>query len=223
MVVRARAASRIPRRSIDATCRPPRHSARNPLRASTCQPGPPGLRVTETVITGSPVPASSRIALARKRPSFSSMPMIDRDGPALGEEPPLGREIAAHAAVPVEMVGREVEEDRDVGLQRPGELDLVGGELQHHDHAVRGRVEVEHAAADVAADLHRPPGAPPARARASAVVVDLPFEPVMPTTCGSRSKLSQAGVANERKKSPMSLSTATPASQAAATAGCGAG
>jgi hypothetical protein len=57
----------------------------------------------------------------------------------------------------------------------------------------------------------------------SAVVVDLPFEPVMPTTCGARSKLSQAGVANERKKRPTSLSTATPASQAAATAACGAG
>ena len=57
----------------------------------------------------------------------------------------------------------------------------------------------------------------------SAVVVDLPFDPVMPTTCGVRSKASQAGVAKERKKSPMSLSTATPASQAAATAACGAG
>ena len=51
------------------------------MRAKTLQPGPPGLRVTETVMTGSPVPASSRMALARKRPSFSSMPMIERDGP----------------------------------------------------------------------------------------------------------------------------------------------
>ncbi len=57
----------------------------------------------------------------------------------------------------------------------------------------------------------------------SAVVVDLPFEPVTQTTCGVRPKSSHAGVANERKNSPMSLSTATPASQAAATAGCGAG
>ena len=57
----------------------------------------------------------------------------------------------------------------------------------------------------------------------SAVVVDLPFEPVMATTCGVRSKASQSGVAKERKKRPMSLSTATPASQAAAMAGCGAG
>ena len=58
----------------------------------------------------------------------------------------------------VEVVGREVEEDRDVGLQRAGEVDLVGGELEHDDHAVLGRVEVEHAAADVAADLHRAAG-----------------------------------------------------------------
>ncbi len=56
-----------------------------------------------------------------------------------------------------------------------------------------------------------------------AVVVDLPFEPVMATTVGMRSKLSQAGVAKERKNRPMSLSTATPASQAATIAGCGAG
>ena len=54
-------------------------------------------------------------------------------------------------------------------------------------------------------------------------MVDLPFEPVMATTWGVRSKASQSGVAKERKKRPMSLSTATPASQAAAMAGCGAG
>ena len=71
-------------------------------------------------------------------------------------------------------------------------------------------------------DLHRAAG----RAQMwaiSAVVVDLPFEPVMATTSACGRSSSQSGVANERKNRPMSLSTATPASQAAATAGCGAG
>ena len=77
---------------------------------------------------------------------------------AVGEEPALGGEVAAEAAVAVEVVGGEVEEDRDVGLQRAGEVDLVGGELEDDDHAVRGRVEVEDAAADVAADLDRAAG-----------------------------------------------------------------
>ncbi len=57
----------------------------------------------------------------------------------------------------------------------------------------------------------------------SAEVVDLPFDPVTATTRGARSKPSHSSVASERKNRPMSLSTGTPASSAAATAafGCG--
>ncbi len=69
------------RRSIEATWRPWRHSARKPLRAVTVQPSPASLRVTEMAMTGSPVAASSRMTLARKRPSFSSTPMMAREGP----------------------------------------------------------------------------------------------------------------------------------------------
>ena len=57
----------------------------------------------------------------------------------------------------------------------------------------------------------------------SAVVVDLPFDPVTATTRGGWSKRTQASVAKLAKNSPMSLSTGTPASSAAATTGCGAG
>jgi hypothetical protein len=156
----------------------------------------------------------------------AALGLVDADhrslGAALGEEPALGGEIAADAAVAVEVVGREVEEDRDVGLERAGELGLVGGELEHHRLAVAERVERQHAAADVAAIWTGRPAV--ARMWAtSAVVVDLPFEPVIATTWGARSKRAQSSVAWERKKSPTSLSTATPACQAAATAGCGAG
>ena len=49
------------------------------------------------------------------------------------------------------------------------------------------------------------------------------FALVTQTTRGALSNASQAGVANERKKRPISLSTATPASQAATIAGWGAG
>jgi hypothetical protein len=57
----------------------------------------------------------------------------------------------------------------------------------------------------------------------SADVVDFPFEPVTVTTLGRWPKLSHSSVAKLRKNSPMSLSTGTPAAQAAAMAGCGCG
>jgi hypothetical protein len=50
----------------------------------------------------------------------------------------------------------------------------------------------------------------------SAVVVDLPFDPVTATTLGATAISSQPRVAKDRKKSPMSLSTGTPASIARA-------
>ena len=44
--------------------------------------------------------------------------------------------------MPVEMVGREIGEDRNIRRQRAGEVGLVGGKLQHHDLAILRRVEV---------------------------------------------------------------------------------
>ncbi len=57
----------------------------------------------------------------------------------------------------------------------------------------------------------------------SAEVVDLPFEPVTAITFGTGSCRAQSSPPSERKKRPMSLSTGTPASIAAATTRCGAG
>ena len=73
--------------------------------------------------------------------------------PALGEEPALGGEISAHAAVPVEMVGTEIGEDRDIRCQRPGELGLVARQFQHHHAAIPGRIDIEHATTDIAGQL----------------------------------------------------------------------
>ena len=69
------------------------------------------------------------------------------------EKSPFGREIAAEAAVAVQMIGREVQENRDVRRQRAGEVELVRGKLQHHRLAIGGRVKVQHAAPDIAAHL----------------------------------------------------------------------
>ena len=137
VVVRPRQRRHLAQVDRRACCRPPRHSARKPLRAKTCQPGPAELarrRDGDHRIAGAGLLAHG---VGEKPP----LVLVDPDDrprrPALGEEPPLRREIAAHAAVPVEVVGREVEKDRDVRLQRPRQLDLVGRELEHHHHAVR--------------------------------------------------------------------------------------
>ena len=50
-------------------------------------------------------------------------------GATFGKQAPLGREIAAHAVVPVQMVGRKVGKHRDVRRQRARKLGLIRGKL----------------------------------------------------------------------------------------------
>ena len=57
----------------------------------------------------------------------------------------------------------------------------------------------------------------------SAAVVDLPLDPVTATTLGMVSNSSHVSVPSDRKNRPMSLSTGTPAAQARAITGLGAG
>ena len=78
-------------------------------------------------------------------------------GPAFREQPPLGGEVAAKPAVPVEVIGREVGEDADVGGERAREVGLVARKLEHDDVLLARRVEVEHAAADVAGQMRPAP------------------------------------------------------------------
>ncbi len=98
----------------------------------------------------------------------------------------LGRDIARHVAVPVDMVGRDVEPDRDMGAEGLEQLELIGRQLQHIDAARPERREIERAAADIAADLAAPRRRSFRMWPISAVVVDLPLVPVMPTkrACG---------------------------------------
>ena len=59
-------------------------------------------------------------------------------------------------AVAVEVIGREIGEDRDIGRERAGQFGLVGGKLEHDDPAVAGRRDVEDAAPDIAGELAFP-------------------------------------------------------------------
>ena len=88
--------------------------------------------------------------------------------------------VAAHVAVPVEMVGRQVQPDRDVGPEVARQVELVGRHLEHVDAALRRRLQIERGAPDIAADGDRQP-ATASTWPISAVVVDLPLVPVTAT------------------------------------------
>ena len=68
------------------------------------------------------------------------------------DQPLLDRGVILHRAVAVEMVGREVDEQADAGLQRGREVDLERRALHDMHAARRGRRQVEHRHADIAAE-----------------------------------------------------------------------
>ncbi len=68
------------------------------------------------------------------------------------EQPQLRVSVLLEAAVPVEMVGLEVEQDADARPERVHVLELERGELEHEPGAVR-RLEPADRCADVAGDL----------------------------------------------------------------------
>ncbi len=93
----------------------------------------------------------------------------DRDvvGALAREDPQLGGEVVVHRAVPVEMVGLEVQQQRDVGRERHRVLELEGAGLADHGRvAVAPTVAGERADGepDVAGDVDRPPRRAPDRA-----------------------------------------------------------
>ena len=100
--------------------------------------------------------AGTRRASCRRhaREGSSSTP-ITAQSPALlaGEDVLLGGDIARHVAMAVDMVGRDVEPDRDMGAE--GLAAARAGRTTARAHRCRPaeRREVERAAADIAADL----------------------------------------------------------------------
>jgi hypothetical protein len=76
----------------------------------------------------------------------------------VAEDPALGRDVAVEAAVAIEMVGADVEEDGDVEADRQGEVELIGRQLQHVGPVRAQRFQRQGRGADVAADLRLEPG-----------------------------------------------------------------
>ena len=78
------------------------------------------------------------------------------DGDAVGvaaiEDPALGGDVTIHGAVTVDVVGRDVDQHRDVEHVREDELELIGGEFE--DIGARGaeRIERQHRRPEIAAD-----------------------------------------------------------------------
>ena len=79
-------------------------------------------------------------------------PMTARS--ARGDEALLDGRVVLDRAVPVEMVGRDVEQHADVGFKRWRQVDLKRRHLDDMDAVARGRLERQDRRADVAADLH---------------------------------------------------------------------
>ena len=167
------------RRSMDATWRPLRYSGKA-LAAKTDQPKVPVLSRRHADHPSSP-PHGHLVG------PDSGPRVVDADdgavGAAFGEEPALASEAAAQGRRGgPDGRARDCEDPRYRGSAR-GQGRSGSWRVPAPPTAVMGGVERQHAQADIAADL--------GRAAAffrmwwiSAVVVDLPFEPVMAMTRG---------------------------------------
>ena len=121
--------------------------------------------------------APAAVISVRSADQGSSTPMIGCPCPV--DKPRLGGDVVLHRAVAVEMVGRDVEQDGDVGIKLTAQVELVGRAFEHID-----RAAVRPPSEDAVPIL--PPSArrgPPLRDMwpIRAVVVDLPLVPVMAT------------------------------------------
>ena len=86
------------------------------------------------------------------------MHVVDADDDISGlggllEQPRLHRDIVLHAAVAVEMIGREIAEHRHVRHQAGRKFDLVGRDFQHIDRPGGWRRQLQNRLADIAAGL----------------------------------------------------------------------
>ena len=71
----------------------------------------------------------------------------------LPEKPRLDGGIIVHAAMAVDMIGRQVGQDADIRRQARRQVDLEAGHFQHIDGLGRRRRQLQHRLADIAADL----------------------------------------------------------------------
>ena len=140
-----------------------------------------------------------------RRRHSTSKPRVDRGGMrivdadhdmaalrGLFQQARLDRDIVLHRSVTVDMVGRDVGQNRHVGHETRREIDLIGRNLQHIDRAGRWRLRKSSTGLPILPPIS---AAKPQDARIwpiSAVVVDLPLVPVTAMT-GARPGLRAIG------------------------------
>ena len=74
------------------------------------------------------------------------------------EQPRLGRGIGLEPVITVEMIGRDVEQHRDIAIERLRQVDLIARQLQHIDAALRQRLLLKDRQPDVSAESRRNAG-----------------------------------------------------------------
>ena len=100
----------------------------------------------------------ARRAGARFEPrvDFAARLVVDADqgDVGMGDQALLHRRVAGKVAVPVEMVGGDVDKEADARRERGGEIDLIGRALDDVRPPGCGRRQVKHGHADVASHRH---------------------------------------------------------------------
>ena len=142
---RARATRPRPRRSAHCAAPAAPASATGPSRRST-RPGPCG-------------PRAGRRSRGYNRPRRRST--ATWSGDCIANRRALDAGISVDAVIAVEMIGADVEQHGDVAIEAMGQIDLIGGQLEHIDAALRQRLLAEDRKADIAAPSS------PARRRSS--------------------------------------------------------
>ena len=86
----------------------------------------------------------------------ASVIVVDADDAHLraAENAALHRRVMLDGAVPVDMIGRDIEHDADGRIDRGREIDLIGRALDHVMPRGGRRLELQHRHADIAAHLH---------------------------------------------------------------------
>ena len=126
-------------------------------RRARCRPRTsraPRARCAETRSTQPRLASRRRSAMSRHQSSSSPMTGCA----ALRDQARLEAGVVLHGAVPVEVVGRDVEQHADAGRQRGRQLDLERRHLDHVDAILGRRLQIQDGGADVAAHLRVPPG-----------------------------------------------------------------
>ena len=211
----AAATSRSPARCSPGTRTSARAKSRSSAPSRRIQAAPSRKKAPSPSPRGSPVTRKGSTRARARRACVEDHRVVGVDHRPVrldlpGEDPGLGRDVALEGGVTVEVVGGEVEPDRDVGVEAVGALELEARDLDREDRLAPSSPPRSRSGESRCC---RPPGRrAPAASRTAprpAVVVDLPLVPVMAARRPRR----------WRKASSISAITSTPASRAACSSG----